>query len=87
LNQVCRPEFRSDSGRLNLYNPSPWMRGGFIEVKNQENMYYHPEKDILCAVFVDDPLKDAPDEESHRWFHDFMDEEFDTNGENRLTPV
>ena len=62
------------------------MRGGFIEVKNQENMYYHPEKDILCAVFVDDPLKDAPDEESHRWFHDFMDEEFDTNGENRLTP-
>ena len=62
------------------------MKGHFVEIRNQENMYYHPVRKVLVAVFVDDPLKDAPDEESHRWFHDFMDREFDTNGENRLEP-
>ena len=53
------------------------MKGGFREIKNMENMYYHPERDIRTCIFVDDPLTSAPGEDNHEWFHRFMSEEFD----------
>ena len=62
------------------------MKGGFREVQNMENMYYHPERDIRTCIFVDDPLTCAPGEEQHEWFHKFMEEEFDIKGRDRLTP-
>ena len=62
------------------------MKGGFREVKNMENMYYHPERDIRTCIFVDDPLTSAPGEDNHEWFHKFMNDEFDIKGVDRLTP-
>ena len=62
------------------------MKGGFREVQNMENMYYHPERDIRTCIFVDDPLTCAPGEDQHEWFHKFMEEEFDIKGRDRLTP-
>ena len=62
------------------------MKGGFREIKNMENMYYHPERDIRTCIFVDDPLTSAPGEDNHEWFHKFMSEEFDIKGVDRLTP-
>ena len=60
------------------------MVGGFMEVKNMENMYYHPFKHVAISVHVDDPFIVAKSEESHLWTHEFMDANFDTKGINRL---
>ena len=60
------------------------MVGGFMEVKNMENMYYHPFKHVAISVHVDDPFIVAKSEESHRWTHEFMDTNFETKGINRL---
>jgi hypothetical protein len=59
--------------------------GGFIEVKNMENMYYNPLRRVAVSIHVDDPFIVAKDEEGHEWTHKFMNENFDTKGENRLT--
>ena len=55
-----------------------------MEVKNMENMYYHPFKHVAISVHVDDPFIVAKSEESHQWTHEFMDANFDTKGINRL---
>ena len=61
------------------------MKGGFREVMNMENMYYHPLWKVVVSVHVDDPLIVAIDEDGHELTHDFLDDQFDTKGRNRLT--
>ena len=50
-----------------------------------ENMYYHPLWKVVVSVHVDDPLIVAIDEDGHELTHDFLDDQFDTKGRNRLT--
>ena len=63
------------------------VKGGFIECKNMESIYYHPGRGIKMAIHVDDPLASSPSmtQTTMSWVHDFMDLEFDTNGRNILT--
>ena len=60
-------------------------KGGFIECKNMESMYFHPGRGIKMAIHVDDPLVLSPNMVQTTWVHNFMDLKFDTNGRNILT--
>ena len=59
--------------------------GGFQEVLNMENMFYHPHWKVCVAVHVDDPIVLSMDEEGFKSVHDFLDDQFDTKGRKRLT--
>ena len=58
--------------------------GGFKEVQNMENMYWHPLWRVAVGVHVDDPLIVSCDESGYKLTHDFLDANFDTKGRNRL---
>ena len=59
--------------------------GGFQEVLNMENMYWHPIWKVAVGVHVDDPLVVSQDEDGYNAVHDFLDKHFDTKGRHRLT--
>jgi hypothetical protein len=61
------------------------MVGGFKEVLNMENMYYHPIWRVAVAIHVDDPIVFSRDEMGYTKTHDFLDQNFDTKGRQRLT--
>ncbi|OUT61652.1 MAG: hypothetical protein CBB71_04060 [Rhodopirellula sp. TMED11] len=60
------------------------MVGGFVEVKNMENMFYHPYMQTAVSIHVDDPLIVNKTEEGYEASHDFLEENFDTKGRNKL---
>ena len=62
------------------------VQGGFEELFNNvmESTYYHPDQGVSVSVHVDDPLVISPTITESKWAHDFMDENFDTNGTSIL---
>ncbi len=60
------------------------VKGGFEELFNMESTYYHPDQGVSVSVHVDDPLVISPTSTESKWTHDFMDENFDTNGTSIL---
>ena len=60
------------------------VQGGFEELFNMESTYYHPDQGVSVSVHVDDPLVISPTITESKWTHDFMDENFDTNGTSIL---
>ena len=59
--------------------------GGFQEIQNMANMYYHPVWRVVVGVHVDDPLVVSCDEDGFNLTHNFLDKNFDTKGRSRLT--
>ena len=58
---------------------------GFKEVKNMESVYHHPVRNITIPCHVDDPLIKSRGKENRIWFHEQINELFDTKGCRLLT--
>ena len=55
---------------------APWFEEqGFIRGDNEPCVFYHPDRDLLVVLYVDDCLADGQ-EEDITWIFDLMDERF-----------
>ena len=55
---------------------APWLEEqGFIRGDNEKCVFYHPERDLLLLLYVDDCLVDG-EEEDIKWIFDLLDERF-----------
>ena len=57
---------------------------GFVELKNVESVYYHPQREILVSIHVDDPLIMTKSKEDEDWFHSKIREHYDCKETKRL---
>ena len=56
---------------------APWLiEQGFIRGENEQCVFYHPERDLLLLLYVDDCLLDGM-ESDIEWLNKQMDERFD----------
>lgn len=55
---------------------SPWLEEqGFVRGENEKCVYYHPVRDLLILLYVDDILADG-EEDDINWIFDLLDERF-----------
>ena len=56
---------------------APWLENeGFIRGENEKCVFYHPDRDLLLLLYVDDCLVDG-EEEDIKWIFDRLDSEYD----------
>ena len=65
---------------------SPWLESqGFVQGANEPSVYYHPEREIVICLYVDDVLCDGP-EEHVDWILDRLAERFNCKDTENLEP-
>ena len=63
---------------------------GFRELLNVSSVFYHPGRDIIVSLHVDDPLIMTKSKEDEDWFHAKLRELYDVKEIKRLsvgTPI
>lgn len=64
----------------------PWIKSlGFVQGENEPCVFYHPARDLVVLVYVDDVLVDGYDDDIE-WFFKAMDARFACKGDEWLTP-
>ena len=58
---------------------------GFRELLNVSSVYFHPEREIIVSIHVDDPLIMAKSKEDEDWFHAKLREFYDVKETKRLS--
>ena len=64
----------------------PWIKSlGFVQGDNEPCVFYHPVRDLVVLVYVDDVLADGF-EDDIKWFFKEMDNRFACKGDEWLSP-
>lgn len=58
---------------------------GFRELLNVSSVFYHPGRDIIVSLHVDDPLIMTKSKEDEDWFHAKLREHYDVKETKRLS--
>ena len=65
---------------------APWIESlGFERGENEKGLFWHPERDLILLLFVDDTLAEAENEQDNDWFFDELEKRFDCKDTETLT--
>jgi hypothetical protein len=65
---------------------APWFEEqGFVRGENERSVFYHPERDLLLLLYVDDCLCDGMEDDIN-WLFDLMDQRFECKPAEWLAP-